>query len=90
MLHMIETDQESVWKVVKETRKSLLKKDKLNCMRDNTVLSYDNFRENLNIVAQNLNVNKTIEDQPLSNITQESLEPAFQMFTYLNVTYIIV
>ena len=74
---------QDVWKIIKETRFSLLfVKPDQDCNRDKTLVSDGNIQDILNNLAAKLKLNLT--SNPNKNVSDKILETAAKMFTYLN------
>ena len=76
-------DKDSVWKIVKEIRKSfLLKYTEPDCQVYKTLLSDSNINDNIKNLAENLNLNTT--STPNDKVSDVALQTGGEMFTFLN------
>ena len=83
MLDSVHLDQEIVWKIVRQIRKSFLsQKTDPKCQDLNTMLSDRYIKDNIDIVKENLKLKK--EFSPNETVTDETLQTAAEIFTYLN------
>ena len=80
---MTQLDQDDIWKIVKRIRISFLSKyEHPQCNYLETLLSDENIKDITKSLADGLNLN--ISTVPRKNVTDESLQTAAQIFTYLN------
>ena len=80
---MTNLDQENVWKLVKETRKSFLSQNNdPECQDLDTLLSDSYIKGNIDIVEEKLKLDTKIDTN--KNVHDETLQAAAKMFTYLN------
>ena len=83
MLDRVHLDQENVWKIVRQVRKSFLSQLKdPKCQDHNTLLSDSYIKDNIDFVEEKLNLHITIT--PNKNVSDETLQFAAKLFTYLN------
>ena len=72
MLDRTSLDQENVWKIVGQIRKSFLFQLKApKCIDGDTLISDSYIKNNIDVVEQKLKLNK--ETNPNKNITDETL-----------------
>lgn len=84
MLEITNLDHETIWKIVKNIRKSFLSEyTDLECNQYNTLLSDYNITYITDIVAEKLQMN-TSYSTPNKNVSEKTLQTAAQIFTYLN------
>ena len=77
------TNLENIWKIVKETRKSLMSKIiDPDCQAGYTLLLDNHIKDNINTVVEKLDIN--ISSTLLRNVSNRSLQTAAEIFTYLN------
>ena len=80
---MTQLDQENVWKIVKEIRKTFLSQQTdQDCNYDKYLLSVTNIKNNIQRLSEKLKLNP--QSIPNSNVSFTTLENAAKMFTYLN------
>ena len=79
----VKNDQENVWKIVKQRRKTLLSQLKdPKCQSDQPLLYFGYIKNNIDVVEEKLKLN--IERDPNKNVSDETLQFAAKLFTYLN------
>ena len=83
MLHSRIQDQENFWKIVKDTRMSLLLENADLYCRSDLIFQFSIIQDNINSLAAKLKFNTT-SYTPKKNISFETLQTAVEMFTYLN------
>ena len=82
MLAMSKLDENSIWKIVKDIRKSLLiQDDDQECQDYNTLLSSNAMNDNINALGKRLNINETVENLSLKD---KNFTFAARIFTYIN------
>ena len=80
---MKQFDQENVWKIVKETRKSFLSQHKNpECLDDGTLLSDNSIKDNIDTVEKKLKLSPIYS--PNKKVSGNTLEDAVNVYTYLN------
>ena len=80
---MTKLEQENVWKIVKETRKSLLSQNyNPKCQEFDTLLSDSYIKGNVDILEEKLKLNTIIDRN--KNVSDETLQSAAKIFSYLN------
>ena len=83
MLYRVQHDQENVWKIVRQIRKSfLLQNSEPECQDDDTLLSDNYIKDNIDTVRANLKLSTTINEY--RNVSDETLMFAANLFTFLN------
>ena len=79
---MTNLDQENVWKIVKEKRKSLLSQiSDPECQESDTLLSDSYIKGNVDTIEEKLKLNTTIT--PNKNVSYGTLQFAADIFIYL-------
>ena len=80
---MTELDKDKVWNIVRETRNLfLLNYKNAKCDYHYTLLTKYNIKQNINALSKRLNLTPTSVVK--RNISQETLQFSFEIFTYLN------
>ena len=80
---MTKLEQDNVWEIVKETRKSFLSQNNNpECQESDTLQSDSYIKENIDIVEEKLKLNIAINTN--KNVSEETLQTTAKMFTYLN------
>ena len=85
MLDIVELDDENVWKIIKETRKSFLfEHTHIDCegINNNILLDINYIKQNIHNLEEELKLN--ITSTPAKHVSAETLETAAKMFIYLN------
>ena len=82
MLDRVQLDQENVRKIVRQIRISFLYQLKdPKCQNSDTLLSDGNIKDNIDVVEEKLKLNVGIN--PNTNVSDETLQFAANLFTYL-------
>ena len=81
MLDTTELDLENVWEIVKKARLSYLSQ-LLDSNCDKALLHESIIQENINNIAEELNLNTTCT--PNKSVSDKTLKDAVEMYTYLN------
>ena len=83
MVHTTEIDDENLWTIVKEIRKSFLivRKGNIDCSSNQLVWDMK-IEENVNSLEKRLGLN--ISDNHIEYISEKTLQTSLEMFTYLN------
>ena len=83
MMDKVKNDQDNVWKIVKQIRKTFLSQLKdPKCQSGEPLLHYDYIKDNIDIVEEKLKLTKTTT--PHKNVSNKSLKFSANIFTYLN------
>ena len=83
---MTKIDNNNVWKIIKDLRKAILidsQKYDYDCNREQTWLDYKIIRENINSLADKLELGR-ISTKPKDFVYHEDLKTAAKMYTYIN------
>ena len=83
LLHTTEIDDENLWTIVKEIRKSFLivRKGNIDCSSNQLVWDMK-IEENVKSLEKRLGLN--ISDNHIEYISDKTLQTSLEMFTYLN------
>ena len=83
MMDRVKNNQENVWKIVKQIRKSFLSQNtEPECQDHETLLSDSYIKDNIDVVEEKLKLN--IETDHNKKVSDETLQFAANLFTYLN------
>ena len=79
MLEKSSLNEESFWKIIKETRRSFLSQHpNAECQKGLTFLSDTYITENINAIETKLKIN--ITSTPIKNVSDETLQTAAHTF----------
>jgi len=83
MLDKVQLDQEKIWKIVRQIRKSFLSQLKNpKCQNSETLLSDTYIKDNIDVVEETFK--QHIEIKPKKSLSHETLQFAANLFTYLS------
>ena len=83
MLDKVQLDQEKIWKIVRQIRKSFLSQLKNpKCQNGETLLSDTYIKDNIDVVEETFKLH--IEIKPKKSLSHETLQFAANLFTYLS------
>ena len=83
MLDKVQLDQEKIWKIVRQIRKSFLSQLKNpKCQNGETLLPDTYIKDNIDVVEETFK--QHIEIKPKKSLSHETLQFAANLFTYLS------
>ena len=86
MLAMTQINENEIWKIVTETRKTFLfDNTNIKCQNDETLLSDTSIKYNMDIVEEKLMMNESYSLTTNENISMDILKIAAELYTYLNI-----